>query len=238
MHSNIAPTLLTAFVVVSALSAQPAIEQRPLQFPGGANAASAKGSLRGDQTIDYLLPVEGGGKYRIVLQAGGSTYFNILPPGTPEALFIGSTSGRTFEGGFEKAGEYRIRVYQMRASARRGAVSDYTLQVRRVAGFVATEGEAGPAKYNAKGMTNCSAGGGGLGGQCEFRVVRQSGGKAEIWLQNPAQKGKFRVLYFSQGDFTTNDGGRVVTNRKGDEFIVTVNGNEHYRIVDAIITGG
>ena len=161
-----------------------------------------------------------------------------MPPGSEaEAIFIGSTSGHTFEGGFDKPGQYRIRVYQMRSAARRGTVSDYTLSVRRIAGFVAAEGEAGPAKYNAKGMTSCSAGNTGMGAQCEFRVVRKPGGKAEIWLQNPTAKGKFRVLYFEQGDFTTNDGAKVVTNRKSDNFIVTVNGNEHYTLPDAMISG-
>jgi hypothetical protein len=228
---------LLSLALVSGLCGQPKIEQKPLSFSGG-KVATAKGSLKGDATIDYVLTAEGGGRYRIVLQAGGSTYFNILPPGSEEALFIGSTSGRTFEGGFKTAGQYRIRVYQMRNEARRGTVANYTLTARRTAGFVAAEGETGPTKYNAKGKIACSAGNAGMGSECEFRVVRKAGGKAEIWLQNPAAKGKFRVLYFEQGDFTTNDGAKVVTNRKGDEFLVTVNGAEHYRIVDAMITGG
>lgn len=230
-------TAVCLMALTASVSAQPNIEQRAVKFPSGQNSVTLKGTLKGDTTIDYMLTVAAGDRYLVQLQAGGATYFNISAPGADSALFIGSTSGRKFEGGFQNGGEHTIRVYQMRSAARRGTVANYSLTIRRLSGFVAAAGETGPAKYNAKGMTKCSAGNASLGAQCEFRVVRKPGGKAEIWLEKPGAKGRYRVLYFEQGDFTTNDGAKINTRRDGDTFLVQA-GNEHYFLPDAMIQGG
>ena len=58
-----------------------------------------------------------------------SAYFNVLPPGSDEAMFIGSTSGNRFEAALPADGIYTIRVYLMRNAARRNETAQYTLQV-------------------------------------------------------------------------------------------------------------
>jgi hypothetical protein len=218
--------------------AQPEIRQEKLQFPGGQPSVTLKGTLKGDQSVDYLLSSAEGGRWAVDLRAGGSTYFNITAPGEDSALFVGSAEGRKFEGALPKAGEYTVRVYQMRSAARRGAAANYSITFRPLAGGVAAAGEAGPAKFNAKGVTKCSSDGAGFGTECEFRVVRKPNGAAEIWLAKPAAQGKFRVLYFDKGEFTTNDGSRIDTQKQSDTWYVTANGNEYYMIPDAMITGG
>jgi hypothetical protein len=57
-------------------------------------------------------------------------YFNVLVPGGDSALFVGSTSGETFEGTLPADGDYTVRTYLMRNAARRGESSDYTLDIR------------------------------------------------------------------------------------------------------------
>jgi hypothetical protein len=223
----------------SILQAQTNTRSEKVQFPGGQSAVTLKGQIKGDGDVNYILSAAAGTRWVIDLKAGGSTYFNIKEPGQKDvAFFIGSTSGRKFEGAFQKAGEYTVQVYQMRNAARRGTVSNYTITFTLLPGHEAAAGEAGPAKFNAKGMTKCSAGSAGLGSQCEFRVVRKPGGAAEIWLQNPAAKGKFRVLQFSKGQFTTSDGAKVSSKKDSDTFIVNANGNEYYMIPEAMIFGG
>jgi hypothetical protein len=126
----------------------------------------------------------------------------------------------------------------MRNEARRGTASNYTITFHLLPGGVAAAGEAGPAKFNAKGMTKCSAGNDGLGSQCEFRVVRKAAGAADIWLDNPVSRGKFRVLHFAKGQFTASDGAKVSAKKDSDTWLVNVNGSEHYMIPDAMILGG
>jgi nitrous oxidase accessory protein NosD len=44
----------------SVASAQPAIKQQPVQFKKGESGATIKGSLKGDQIIDYTLRASAG----------------------------------------------------------------------------------------------------------------------------------------------------------------------------------
>jgi hypothetical protein len=106
------------------------IPAKPLVFEAGGRVALAEGRLVGDNTIDYVLTARGGENVTAVLESGSIGYFNVLPPGSSgEAIFIGSSEGNRFSGTLAAPGEYRFRVYQMRASARRGEATDYTLRV-------------------------------------------------------------------------------------------------------------
>jgi len=58
-----------------------------------------------------------------------SNYFNVLPPGSDEAIFIGSTSGNRFEGKLPKDGEYIIRLYLMGKAMSSGLQANYTLSL-------------------------------------------------------------------------------------------------------------
>jgi hypothetical protein len=59
-----------------------------------------------------------------------SAYFNVLPPGSGDALFVGSSAGDRFDGALPSTGAYTIRVYLMRNAARRNEKADYTLSVK------------------------------------------------------------------------------------------------------------
>ena len=138
--------LLAAFAVLLAGGATAQTPRsEPLRFDAGGTLAVASGRVVGDDGIDLVLEARGGERVVAVLEAGSNGYFNVLPPGsTGEAIFIGSTSGERFEGTLESPGEYRFRIYQMRATARRGESFDYTLRVERTqpAGSGASTGAA------------------------------------------------------------------------------------------------
>lgn len=108
------------------------IRKEAIQFAKGSSGASVNGRITGDETVDYTLRAKAGQTLQVNLKADSSmAYFNVLPPGsTGEAIFIGSTLGDTFEGNLEQDGEYTVRVYQMRAGARRGESANYTLTTR------------------------------------------------------------------------------------------------------------
>lgn len=117
-----------------------AIRKEAIQFAKGSSGASVSGRITGDETVDYTLRAKAGQTLHVNLKADSTmAYFNVLPPGsTGEAIFIGSTLGDTFEGMLEVDGEYTVRVYQMRAGARRGESAKYTLSTRIDGGASAT----------------------------------------------------------------------------------------------------
>jgi hypothetical protein len=104
----------------------------------------------------------------------------------------------------------------------------------------AVKPDMGPSTYDASGTMPCSAGAPTYDQACGWRVLRNPGGEAEIWISNIAvrEKPAYRVLYFSQGEFTTRDGSPVQIAKDADTWSVSVAGREHYRFADALITGG
>jgi hypothetical protein len=101
-----------------------------------------------------------------------------------------------------------------------------------------TATDLGPMKYDGSGTMPCSAGTATYSGACGWR--RKANGAAEIWISNIAVKDKpaYRVLNFSQGEFTTLDGTKLQVSRDGDFWLVSVQGKEYYRFPLAVITGG
>ena len=243
--------LLMVGVLVSASSlavAADGIESRPLQFAKGTSSATVKGSLKGDKTIDYKLRAKAAQTMSVTLKtSNAANYFNVLPPGsTGEAIFIGSSSGNDWTGPLPADGEYTVRVYLMRSAARRNETADYTLTVG-ISGSAATSAAlgaapAGDAKvkgtlYHATGKVPCSMGSAPQGSaQCDFGVIRGKPGNAEVHLTPPG--GFKRVLTVAGGTVTSDAGAKVKASKSGDLWSVDVNDYEHYRIPEAVISGG
>lgn len=125
--------LAAVWVALLGLQVQAAedITKVPVHFKKGASQATIQGQIKGRQTIDYVLGARAGQTMRVDFETKStSAYFNVLPPGSEEAIFIGSTGGAHFEGTLPQDGEYRVRVYLYRAAARRNASAKYTLTVK------------------------------------------------------------------------------------------------------------
>jgi len=100
----------------------------------GTGRATIQGTIKGYAFVDHLLRAEAGQALSVDFTArNGSANFNLQKAGADEAIFIGSTSGRHFEGALPAEGDYAIRVYLMRNAARRGESTAYTLKVARSA---------------------------------------------------------------------------------------------------------
>jgi hypothetical protein len=250
MNARIAKFVLTfacaAFVSIAAAAS--AIESRPVKFAKGASSATVKGSLKGDKTIDYKLRARAGQTMQVTLKtSNASNYFNVLPPGSSDvAIFVGSTGGNEWSGVLEADGEYTVRVYLMRNAARRNETANYTLTVGVTGNAVAAPAlgaaAASDAKvkgtpYHATGKVPCSMGNAPQGSaQCDFGVIRGKPGNAEVHVTPPgAYK---RVLRFAGGKVTSDAGARVEASKSGDLWSVDVNDYEHYRIPDAVVSGG
>lgn len=220
--------------------------RQPLRFAKGATSATVAGTLRGDRTIDYVVEARAGQTMRVALRTRHtSTYFNVLPPGSAEeAIHVGSIDGNRWEGRLTRDGAYTVRVYMMRSAARRNERAPYTLTVAIAAAAKPAPLGTAPAHdarvsgtgYHATGQVPCSLGRAApRSAGCDFGVIRGTSGNADLHLTLPG--GAKRTLYF-RGAQVTADGGAAVTARHAaDEWIVDVDGREHYWIADVAILG-
>jgi len=112
-------------------SAADDIREERVRFQAGTSGTTLKGHLRGREEVDYMLGAKAGQHMTVELHTDNpQNYFNILPPGSSEeAIFVGSSSGNRFDGSLPDSGDYRIRVYLMRAAARRDEQANYSLSI-------------------------------------------------------------------------------------------------------------
>lgn len=150
---SFAASLALALAASAPAIAQSQIATSEISFPRGASSATVNGTINGEQTHDYVVRASAGQEMKVDLSGSDIVFFNVLAPGSnDEAIFIGSNEGNHFGGTLGVSGAYKIRVYQMRASARRGERGPFTLAVA-VTGAAASGGGS-----------HASSGGGGSGG--------------------------------------------------------------------------
>ncbi|MBS1132160.1 MAG: hypothetical protein H6R16_3162 [Proteobacteria bacterium] len=220
------------------------IQTQVVQFAKGHSSVTIKGSIKVDQIIDYTLRARAGQTMNIKLDTKHTAnYFNVLPPGSETALFIGSTSGSEWTGELPADGEYRVRVYLMRSAARRHESANYTLtfgitgtpSAKPAMGTPpASDAKVAGTPYHATSAVPCSLGDAPKA-QCELGVIRGKPGNAEVHVTPPG--GFKRVLTF-MGDKVTAKGSKVKASKHGDMWSVEVNDYEHYQIPEAVIVGG
>jgi hypothetical protein len=255
------------FLMVSSLARADGIETRAVQFAKGKSSATIKGTIRGDQTIDYTLRAKAGQTMSVKLATSkGANYFNVLPPGSnDEALFVGSSGGNEWTGTLPADGEYKVRVYLMRSAARRGETANYTLTVG-ITGSLDTAAAAGAtAAAKAKSSGNAVTRPADFG-KAPASDARHPGSGYHATGPLPCQMGKDkpiqcefgvirgkpgnaevhitppgglkRVLLFMGDKVTTNPGEKVKAVKKQYDWEVEVNDYEHYTIPEAVVSGG
>ncbi len=111
-------------------TASPDARVRALGIVAGARPAVIWATIKGRDYVDFRVSGGAGQLFAVSLKASNrQNYFNILPPGRDTAMFIGSTSGQFFSRTLPADGDYTVRVYLMRAAARRNESSRYMLSV-------------------------------------------------------------------------------------------------------------
>jgi len=106
------------------------IRQERIQFQSTRSAVAVTGTIRGRDIVDYQVQAVAGQLLDVNFKPSNlSAYFNVLPPGSEAAIFIGSIYGNRFVGRVPATGVYRIRVYLVRSAARRKESADYALEV-------------------------------------------------------------------------------------------------------------
>lgn len=71
------------------LLAQAGIRQERLQFPYGKLSLTLKGTLHGEESVEYTLRAEAVKPYEADRQAGGGANFDVTASGDDPALFMG-----------------------------------------------------------------------------------------------------------------------------------------------------
>jgi hypothetical protein len=216
-----------------------------VQFAKGASASVIKGRISGDQSIDHQLQAGAGQTLSVRLESSNpQNYFNINPPGSDVAMFIGSTSGNTFQGLLPTDGDYTVSVYLMRAAARRDETAAYTLSI----GVTGTPLAALPAAadalvpgttFHASATISCTPAFEPNAQQCEAGVIRRgTDGTATVAIR-PGSTAAPRRILFVKGEPVASDSPQPLAfTRAGDETTVTIGADERYQIPDALITGG
>jgi hypothetical protein len=249
---------LLAVLLLSGLSAaQESIPQVKVQFAKGTSSKTIKATLKGRQTIDYVVRAAAGQVMKVSMKtSNGANYFNVIPPGeTDVAIAIGQTNGNNYEGTLPSSGDYKIRVYLMRSAARVNQVANYTLTIGVTGKVQATSNasastktsndtidRAAQGKFNATGPVTCAQHAGQPMGQCDMGVARASGGTATVVVKLP--DGRKRMIFFTNGKATGSDwsqadggNGKFSVTKEGDLYKITVS-NERYEIPEAVVFGG
>ncbi len=230
-----------ALVAAGLLVAVPAAAQQkvPVAFAKGASSATVKGSIKGEQFRDYVVNARAGQTMTVTLvNPDGRAYFNVMAPGsTGEAAFIGSTEGNSFKGPVPGTGANTVRVYQMRASARRDEVANYTLTIGIGGSATSNDAKVAGTGYNATASIRCVAEPNKPMTPCKAGVKRTGNGSATVHVSTP--DGGSRVITFAGGKAVRSDSqAGLYVERRGDTSVVKIGTVEVYEIPDAFVFGG
>lgn len=231
---------LTLLAASAALAAEP---QR-VQFARDASAAQIKGELAGDGFRDYLVRASAGQtlSVRLLHPSNPQTYFNVSPAGADAAMFIGSTSGKAFRAMLPADGDYLIRVYLMRAAARRAETSRYALNIavegKALLPLPATQdARVAGTPFHASATLACRVPYQPERRECAAGVIRRGvDGTATLEVQTGS--GLRRILFVAGQPVASDATSPPTFTRHGDTSEVSFGADERYTIPDAFLAGG
>ncbi|MGL6504045.1 g-type lysozyme inhibitor [Aeromonas caviae] len=122
---------LLAMMMAASVQAAAKVTTVPVHFAKGAHSAKVDGTFSGYDSINYTLVAKAGQTMTVDITGSHNANFNILAPGEPgQTTTLGSGYvGAQWQGTLPKSGKYLIQVYQMRATARKGAKVPHSLSV-------------------------------------------------------------------------------------------------------------
>ena len=240
-------TAAAALLLPPALAgAQPAPpRQERVTFAKDATSATIKGQIKGDADVDYVVRAAAGQTLSVSFTgSNASNSFNVLPPGSQDVAMFVSQAGEAYTGLLPADGDYKVRVYLVRAAARRNEASNYELTVgvtgQALAPLPASKDALVPGTpFHASGSIAClpMPYGDTKPQQCEAFVIRRgTDGTATVEIPS---KGFTRRILFVQGKPVASDSSEKMTvTRQGDVTTVKFESGEYYEIVEALVIGG
>jgi len=238
-------SLLAALLATAALAAPPAAPKpQDVHFAPGSSGTELKGTVKGEKAVHYRLVAGAGQTLSVTMKASnGGQSFNIVSPGSNEAMFIGETQGEKAQVVLPTDGAYLIQTFLVRSAARRNESSNYTLQVSVTGTPLAALPGAQDAKvagtrFHATAQVRCKPPYAAAVMQCEAGVIRRGrDGTATVEIRGPNQL--FRQILFVKGQPAASNAAQPMSaKRDGDTAVVDIDGQERYDIPDALLTGG
>lgn len=217
---------------------------KPVVFAKGQTSAVITGRIEGRHYVDHTLHAAAGQTLAVRLKAASrSAYFNLLPPGSPDAaMAIGEFSDNQFSGLLPDDGTYTIRVFLNRAAARRNAASNYGLRV----GLGGTALKPLPAakdalvpgtRFHARATVPCAPAYTQVR-ECTADVVRRGfDGTATVEL-GWDDKHKRRIL-FVKGEARAADVPQAMRSTRHERgWTIEFDGGERFEIPEPLVMGG
>jgi hypothetical protein len=219
-----------------------------VQLKKGATSVVIKGQVKGSGDVDYLVRAGAGQTITVSLKVSNrSNYFNVLPPGSKDVAMYAGQTGKDFKGVLPTDGDYTIRVYLIRAAARRNESSKYTLTVSVTGKALEPTPSSKDAiipgtPYHASAKITCvpyiEKFRDKKQQECEAFVIRR-GFDGTATVEIPQENSIPRSILFVKGKPVASDSPYPVTSsRKDDRTIVVFDADERYEIPDAFIFGG
>ena len=246
-HSFTLPVLLGALlcsVVASAAPAEPAAKSQDIHFAPGSSHAEVDGTVKGHAGKDFRLKASAGQTLQVDLKtAKGALHFNVIAPGSNEAMFRGETAGRQAKLVLPMEGQYTIRTYLMRSAARRNEAAQFTLAVSATGAPLpalpgAQDAKVAGTPFHATAALRCKPPYVAEVTQCEAGVIRRGrDGTATVVVRGPNQL--LRQILFMKGQaVSSNVALKIASRRDADTVVVDLDGQERYEIPDAFLNGG
>ena len=135
LMQNALAFILTLSVAASALATKSTDDDSTPKSHDVTAKNIMSGNIKGPVSTDHHFEGKAGQSVTINFKSPRtSAYFNLLPPGSEEALFIGSTSGNTFKGTLPKDGIYTIRPYLMGKAESDNETVSYKVEITGATG--------------------------------------------------------------------------------------------------------
>lgn len=234
---------LALAAVISNAPAAAAPKPQDIRFAPGSSGAEVKGTVKGEASRSYRLVAGAGQTLHVALKASnGAHNFNIVSPGSKEALLMGA-AGPQVSVVLPTDGAYLIDTYLMRSAARRNEASNYTLTVSVTGAALpalpgAQDAKVAGTRFHATAQVRCKPPYVAEAATCEAGVIRRGrDGTATVVLKGPNQL--LRQILFVKGQpVSSNIPLKMITSRDGDTTVVDIDGQERYDIPDALLSGG
>lgn len=236
-------------VAAAALSAPlPVLAQAvvPVHFAPGTSSRTVTDAIKGYAYKDYRVVLSAGQTLTVSLRGlGGSPYFNVMEPGSGDVAIYNSSMGdQRYSGTTARSGAYTVRVYMMRANARRGETARFALTIAATGGHAAhLPGNNRPGDalvpgthYHAMAPIPCRSVPGAAMGTCQAGVIRRRG-SATVHLDTP-DGGERTILFRGQNAVSSDASVPLRAVRRGNVTVVRIGAAEVYEIPDMLIVGG
>lgn len=127
-------SILAVVAIVLTPMAAPAsdnIRTERVQFEARRSTTTIQGVIEGEVVVDYIVAATEGQYLTVTFSSNSkSAYFEVFRPGSDsKPTFFGPTQGDAHSATLESTGDWRIRVQQLHAAARRGDTAAYTLEI-------------------------------------------------------------------------------------------------------------